>query len=159
PARLRDAGESSLIRRLVAASQSEQARIVTILVRTEAAAVLGQPAPELIDIERGVLEPGFDSLTVVELRNRLTAATGVPLPTTIIFDHPSPANLASWLRRELTGDTLPVPPPMTRTRSVSDDLVAVVGMACRFPGGVVSPEGLWRVVCDGVDAISGLPTD
>ncbi|MFB9834099.1 acyltransferase domain-containing protein, partial [Actinoallomurus acaciae] len=159
PARLRDTGESSLARRLAAASRSEQTRLVLALVRTEAAAVLGQPSPELIDIERGFLEQGFDSLTAVELRNRLTAATGLPLPSTIIFDHPSPAKLASWVRGELIGGPRPASPPGTHTAPASDDLVAVVGMACRFPGGADSPEGLWQVVSGGVDAVSGFPTD
>ncbi|MFF2120242.1 beta-ketoacyl synthase N-terminal-like domain-containing protein [Kitasatospora sp. NPDC058184] len=129
---------------------------LTGLVREHAAAVLGHPEPGLVDTSRRFKDLGFDSLDAVNLLERLTAATGVPLPPTLIFDHPTPALLAEWLRTELAGErtdtgTAPLHTPH------DDEPIAIVGMGCRYPGGVRSPEDLWRLVSEGRDAISGLP--
>ena len=79
----------------------EQRRILLNLVRAQAAAVLGQSDPSRIEPDRGFLEIGVDSLTAVELRNRLASATGLRLPPTLIFDHSSPDGLAGFLHAEL----------------------------------------------------------
>ncbi|WP_225440309.1 type I polyketide synthase [Amycolatopsis eburnea] len=143
---------------LAGQSEEEGGRKVLDLTRTHVAAVLGYPDAAAVDAGRAFSESGFTSLTAVELRNRLDAATGLSLPATLVFDHPTPAALARHLHRELLG-RLPEPADTTPTRSGTDEPIALVAMGCRFPGSVATPEDLWRLVADGVDAMSGLPED
>ncbi|WP_262699914.1 MULTISPECIES: type I polyketide synthase [Streptomyces] len=142
-----------------AASDAEAEAIVLGLVRTQVAAVLGYAGPEAVDPQRAFSEVGFDSLTAVELRNRLTAVSGVRLPATLIFDYPTPAALAAYLRAEAQGSQEDAAAPVAAATAHDDDPIAIVAMSCRFPGGVTSPEDLWKLVTDGADAITDMPTD
>jgi NAD(P)-dependent dehydrogenase (short-subunit alcohol dehydrogenase family)/acyl carrier protein len=98
-----DAG-GSLARKLAGKPQPEWDAIVLKLVRDHAAAVLGHASPEAIDVERAFKELGLDSLGAVELRNRLSSATGLRLPSTLAFDHPTASAVASYLQSEIAGD-------------------------------------------------------
>ncbi|MGW7687652.1 type I polyketide synthase [Streptomyces asiaticus] len=142
-----------------AASDAEAEAIVLGLVRTQVAAVLGYAGPEAVEPQRAFSEVGFDSLTAVELRNRLTAVSGVRLPATLIFDYPTPAALAAYLRAEAQGSQEDAAAPVAAATAHDDDPIAIVAMSCRFPGGVTSPEDLWKLVTDGADAITDMPTD
>ncbi|MGA6156105.1 type I polyketide synthase [Stenotrophomonas sp. NPDC087984] len=128
------------------------------LVRTETAVVLGFASAERVNPARSFKELGFDSAMTVELATRLKAATGLRVPNTVLFDHPTPDACADHLATELTapptGDASPAPHAVP-----ADDPVVIVGMACRYPGGVNSPEGLWDLVSGEVDAVSDLPAD
>ncbi|MFD7342667.1 type I polyketide synthase, partial [Streptomyces violascens] len=154
-------GGSLLAQRLVGLTTSQRERALIDLVRSEIADVLGHADHESIDAERAFKLLGFDSLTAVELRNRLNTATGLRLPATLIFDHPTPAALAAHLSAEVS--ETPVAQPQVARRVVADrsvtEPIAIVGMACRFPGGVTSPEDLWRLVAEGVDAVGEWPDD
>ncbi|SED12775.1 type I polyketide synthase [Streptomyces melanosporofaciens] len=97
---------------LAALPLEEQRRTLLSLVLTHAAAALGHSDPGRIQTERGFLELGFDSLTAIELRNRLTAVTGLRLATTLIFDHPNPAALAAHLHTELAPEDVDPLAPM-----------------------------------------------
>jgi pimaricinolide synthase PimS1 len=147
-----------LAQRLAATPATERDGLVLDLVRAQVAEVLGHPSPDGVAAQRAFKDLGFDSLTAVELRNRLNATTGLRLPTTLVFDHPTPAAVANYLLDEVSGRELGV-----AVRSVShvvkDEPIAIVGMSCRYPGGVSSPEELWQLILSGTDAISSFPSD
>ncbi|WP_432040560.1 type I polyketide synthase [Streptomyces cucumeris] len=129
------------------------------LVRSQAAAVLGLSDPQAVEADATFKELGFDSVTAVELRNRLTPVTGLRLPSSLLFDHPTPTLLVRHLRDRLSGPREEPRPREAALAAGADDPVVIVGMSCRLPGGVSSPEDLWRLVSEGADAISGFPED
>ncbi|MFF5176391.1 SDR family NAD(P)-dependent oxidoreductase, partial [Micromonospora sp. NPDC000089] len=151
-------GPSPLARRLAALTPAERDTHLLDLVRAEAAAVLGHPTSDAVAADRAFQSQGFDSLTAVELRNRLTAETGLTLPSTLVFDQPTPAALAGHLAATLAGAPATVDGPDPAV-AVDGDPIAVVGMACRLPGGVTNPAELWELLTGGRDGISDFPLD
>ncbi|MFE2379692.1 SDR family NAD(P)-dependent oxidoreductase, partial [Streptomyces sp. NPDC059398] len=159
------AGADPLQQQLAALPAAERDELLLNLVRAHVAAVLGHASGESIESGRPFTDLGFDSLTAVQLRNRLSSATGLRLPATLVFDYPNPAALAGHLRTRLgegpePGTTAATgTAAATTTTGATDDPIAIVGMSCRFPGGMAGPEDLWRMLSDGEDAISEFPTD
>ncbi|MEU9371450.1 SDR family NAD(P)-dependent oxidoreductase [Streptomyces avermitilis] len=154
-----DDAASPLAQRLAALTGPQCSAALRDLVREQAAAVLGHADARSVDPARALKELGFDSLTAVELRNRLSTATGLRLPATLVFDHPTIAELADFLAHGLTPGTAVPAGPATVVRVDQDDPVAIVAMACRYPGDVASAEDLWRAVRDEADLITPFPTD
>ncbi|MBO0866121.1 MAG: SDR family NAD(P)-dependent oxidoreductase, partial [Mycobacterium sp.] len=95
--------KSALLQRLEGLPEEEQHAVLLDLVRSHIATVLGNTTPEAIDPDKAFQELGFDSLTAVEMRNRLKAATGLALSPTLIFDYPNSAALAGYFRQQLVG--------------------------------------------------------
>ncbi|TXL83220.1 type I polyketide synthase, partial [Streptomyces sp. IB2014 016-6] len=153
-------GDSELIGRLRLLDDAGQRQELLDVIRTAAARVLGHAGAADIHEDRAFRDLGFDSLTAVELRDHLHSATGLRLPATLLFDHPTPRVLTEHLwtvtfdRHTAAASELPVP-----AAPVDDDPIAIVGMSCRFPGETLSPEDLWRLVATGKDTITDFPTN
>ncbi len=174
-----------LLNRLAPLDEDERVRELGILVARSAGAVLDL-APEdaeRLDLELPLSSLGLDSLMAIELRNLLQTGTGLRLPSTLLFDYPTPTALAGLLAERLAPRLLeqgsanssssapapassparrraePGPDAHDHNAAADDDTIAIVGMACRFPGGVDSPEALWRLLDGQVDATSDMPED
>ncbi|MDQ0982718.1 acyl transferase domain-containing protein/D-arabinose 1-dehydrogenase-like Zn-dependent alcohol dehydrogenase/acyl carrier protein, partial [Streptomyces sp. V2I9] len=145
---------------LVGLTGPQRTQRLLALVTEHAAAALGYADSTAIEARRAFRDLGFDSLMAVDVRNRLQAATGRKLPPTLVFDHPTPADLADHLLLEILGEQDADGGATARTVGAADDEpLAVIGMSCRYAGGVNSPEDLWRVVLEGTDAMGPFPQD
>ncbi|MER7282887.1 type I polyketide synthase [Dactylosporangium sp. NPDC000244] len=143
--------------RLAGLPRDEARDVVVGLVRALVATVLGYPDPEPVVLDRAFRDMGFDSLAAVDLRNRLTAATALQMPATVVFDYPNPLLLAGFVLDRLTGAE--AGRAVALRRAADDDPIVIVGMACRYPGGVQDPDGLWNLLRTGGDGIGEFPTD
>ncbi|MFG2866072.1 SDR family NAD(P)-dependent oxidoreductase, partial [Streptomyces sioyaensis] len=148
-----------LVARLRDRAPAERRAALLDDVRAAAAAVLGFDQPDAIPADRAFRDLGYDSLTAVELRNRLAEATGLRLPVTLVFDHPTATALTAFLHDGLFGAVAESTGPAAPAVPVGDDPVVIVGMSCRYPGQADSPEELWRLLDGGTDAVSGFPTN
>ncbi|BCL17252.1 type I polyketide synthase [Micromonospora sagamiensis] len=143
--------------RLAGLAEPERAALLLDLVRNRCATVIGHTDPTAVEPNRPFKDLGFDSLMAVELSNRLSAGTGVRLAPHAVFNHPTPELLAAHLHARLLGTV--ATEVADATTVALDEPVAIVAMACRFPGGIGSPEELWRLLDAGGDVIGDLPTD
>ncbi|MEU6988973.1 beta-ketoacyl synthase N-terminal-like domain-containing protein, partial [Streptomyces sp. NPDC046324] len=153
--------DDPLRRQLRAASPQSARGTVLELVRSHAAVVGGFSAAADVDPELTFKALGLASLTLVELRDRLAAATGLTLPPTYLFDRPTPAAVARHLCDALRGEDTDALPHGTAPaeHAVPGEPVAIVAMACRFPGGIDSPAALWDVLSEGREVLGDLPSD
>ncbi|WRZ88279.1 SDR family NAD(P)-dependent oxidoreductase [Streptomyces sp. NBC_01007] len=157
---------SALADRLARLPEADRAARVLALVREEASRALGLRSAESVRPDQPLRELGMDSVTAVELRNRIGNRIGARLPATLLFDHPTAARLcAHLLATALATDArtirrgAPDPRPHRTPAPPSDEPLALVAMACRLPGGVNDPESLWQLVAEGRDAVGPFPAD
>nr|WP_263172735.1 type I polyketide synthase [Streptomyces sp. SCSIO ZS0520] len=158
-------GATPLAERLAGLSRTQAEEALTQLAATEVAAALGYADPSEVEAGRAFRELGFDSLTAVDLRNRLSTATGLRLPVTLVFDYPTVSALARFLldesgaAPEAAATTAVAAGSSPGAPAAGDDPIAIVAMSCRLPGGVSSPEDLWQLLTEGRDAIGAFPAD
>ncbi len=161
-----EAAASELRRRMADTPAQKRGQVMLEMVRIEVARVLGHPSAAAVDAGRAFKALGFDSLLAVQLRNRLDGVTGLELPATLIFDYPTPMAVAEHLLGRLVGDgassEAQVEIERGRPRALREygnEPIAIVGMGCRYPGGVRSPQGMWELLAAGGDGIGALPED
>ncbi|WP_372497148.1 acyl carrier protein, partial [Streptomyces shenzhenensis] len=137
-------------------SGASQSGDVLDVVLNECARVLGHASAADVPPQATFKDLGFDSFAGVELCKRLSALLGRRVLVNSTYDHPSPAELAAYL----TAEAAPAMSAVSRGAAmVDDDPIAIVAMACRFPGSVRGPEDLWRLLVEERDAIGGFPAD
>ncbi|MFG3232928.1 type I polyketide synthase [Streptomyces antibioticus] len=126
------------------------------VVLASAALVLGQSTPDAVDPDLPFRELGFDSVSAVEFRDRLAAATGLDLPSTLTFDRPTARAVADHVRARLTGADTPADATRAPVRQ-DDDPIAIVSLAGRWPGDTRTPEQLWELLREGRDVVGDFP--
>ncbi|MFE7565332.1 beta-ketoacyl synthase N-terminal-like domain-containing protein, partial [Kitasatospora sp. NPDC057500] len=150
---------SLLARRVAGLTESQQRQMVLELVRAEVAATLDYRDADEVDADQSFKELGFDSTIAVEFRNRLVASTGITLATSVVYDYPTSSALADHLTTKVSPLRAGSATPVSVASPVQDEPIAIVGMFCRYPGDVSGAEDLWRLVSEGIDAISEFPED
>ncbi|MEU8627111.1 SDR family NAD(P)-dependent oxidoreductase [Streptomyces sp. NPDC048669] len=153
------AAVSELAARLAGKTGPERLRTLLDLVVGHTSAVLGHASPEAVDPGRAFKEAGFGSLAAVELRNRLAGVTGLRLPATLVFSHPTPTAVARHLDELLAGSAPAAVPAVRAVAADADDPVVLVGLGCRLPGGVRTPDDLWEMLVRERDGIGPFPDD
>ncbi|WP_425580363.1 beta-ketoacyl synthase N-terminal-like domain-containing protein, partial [Streptomyces iranensis] len=147
---------SGLVSELRGLSETEREYRMTELVRAHITATLGSGVLSESALGQTFRDLGFDSLMSGELRDRLSRALKITLPSSVIFDYPTPDVLIEHLQAVVLGSDVDVRAQVASTAD-ADDPVVIVGMACRYPGGVGSPEDLWALVVEGGEGITGFP--
>jgi acyl transferase domain-containing protein/acyl carrier protein len=146
-------------REQVAAAPAFRRRdMVLAKVREEVAGVLALGAGHTLSDRKGLRDLGLDSLMAVDLRNRLQAVVGSPLPATLAFDHPTVDALCDYLMSDVFGAQA-VRGREGRAMADAAEPIAIVGLGCRMPGGANDPDAFWQLLRDGVDGISEVPAD
>ncbi|MFI2208025.1 SDR family NAD(P)-dependent oxidoreductase, partial [Streptomyces sp. NPDC020192] len=148
-----------LAERMAGLSEPEREDYLLTLIHDHAAAVLGHASGQHLNVTTAFREMGFDSLMGVELRNRIKRGTGLPVADSMVYDYPTPLRLAQYLASLVDGVELRAGGTVPGRVLADDDRLAIVGMACRFPGGVTNPDELWKLIAEGGDAISAFPDD
>ncbi|ONK09689.1 type I polyketide synthase [Streptomyces sp. MP131-18] len=145
------------LERLADRTPGERLAALTDLVCTETAAIRGTAAaPGDRDARTAFADLGLTSMDAMALWHRISLRTGLRLPATLVWDHPTAAAVAAYLDTRLHGRA---PAPAPPRRGPGAEPVAIVAVGCRYPGEVRSPEDLWRLVADGVDATGDFPAD
>ncbi|MFV8754834.1 SDR family NAD(P)-dependent oxidoreductase [Nannocystaceae bacterium ST9] len=154
--------EARLLARLRGLSEVERLRVLVNLVLGETAAVLGYHDASRLDANTGFVDLGLDSLMAVEVRRRLHRETGLNLPATLVFDHPSPQHVAAFLLAGLA-PALGVAADEQGERgahvgpTVTHEPLAIIGVGLRMPGGIVDLRSLWKFLSEGHEAVGPLP--
>ncbi|MHA7699481.1 type I polyketide synthase [Mycobacterium sp. ML4] len=155
-------GTTRLVEQLTAAPVQRRRKLVVDYLREVVAEVTRIDAAEIRD-EAGFFDLGMDSLMAVELRRRVEHGVGRALPATLAMDYPRLVDVADYLISDVLRLGVPAksetPAPSTPvTTSAVDEPIAIVAVACRFPG-AADPEAYWELLAGGVDAIREIPDD
>ena len=152
----RDGDLPELAHRLQNAAPAERSGLLVSYLQREIGKALGLAEPYWLDPEKGLFDLGLDSLLAVELQGKMQRVLGRTLPKTLAIDYPTITGLANYILRDGVLDEV-----AHRSRAATAEQlrqpIAIVGMACRFPGGANSPDAFWQLLRDGVDAVGEVP--
>ena len=154
------ARQGLLARELSLLPQERRLEAAIAAVRAEVARVLSLEGAEAVASERPLKELGLDSLMALELRNALGKLAGTTLPATLAFDYPTPAAIARYLLENVLSlsQAASTPAAIVVTRPI-DEPIAIVGLGCRYPGGISDAETFWRLLEEGIDAVREVPRE
>ena len=148
----------TLRQQLAQASAADRSRMLLHHLQTTTAKILEMRDATQIDPARGLMELGIDSLRALQLRNQLSANLSHKLPATLIFDYPTLSKLQNFILAEIAQTNVtPVIQDLETELATYREPIAIIGMACRFPGGADTPETYWQLLRDGREAIRALP--
>ena len=146
---------TTLASRLAKADAVGRQELLRAFIRDQVSRILGVSDSTAIDSSRALRDLGFKSVMESELRTVLSSALGHGLPAGLTFSYPSVDRLAA----HLSGAEFPGKSKQRAAQAQLSEPVAIIGMACRFPGGADSPEAFWKLLRDGVDAVREIPED
>jgi acyl transferase domain-containing protein/NADPH:quinone reductase-like Zn-dependent oxidoreductase/acyl carrier protein len=151
--------ESAWRSELLLLPEQKRREVVLEAVRGEVARVLAMPNASSVPADRPLKELGLDSLMAVELRNTLGKRAGTRLPATLVFDYPNPAAIATHLLEKVLC-VVEASPKATAPVAIHvvDEPIAIVGLGCRYPGGVEDARSFWRLLDEGIDAVTEAPS-
>jgi acyl transferase domain-containing protein/acyl carrier protein len=155
---------SVLITKLKSALPNERYGILLHEIRTEVAKVMELPSAQLPDIEMGFVEMGIDSIMGIELKNKLQESLGYAISTTTLFNYPTINSLTKFLLAEIFIETEAAPEEskeisISSLENTMNEPIAIIGMGCRFPGDVNTPEEYWDLLKNGMEGIVEIPKD
>src|SRR5262249_12119451 len=144
------------------ASLPAERRLEAVLeaVCAEVARVLSLDGAQAVGMDRPLKELGVGSMMALELRNALGKRRGATPPSTHAFHYPTPAAIAKHVLEQVL--SVPEAPaasaPVIVARPVEEP-IAIVGIGCRYPGGIVDAETFWRLLEEGIDAVTEVPRE
>ncbi|HTZ16785.1 MAG TPA: type I polyketide synthase, partial [Mycobacterium sp.] len=155
-------GTTQLVEQLTAAPVQQRKKLVVDYLRDTVAEITRVDAAEIRE-EAGFFNLGMDSLMAVEMVTRLTRAVGKELPATLAMDYPRITDVADYLLGDVLAISAKAPAdgaaqPVSAVTTRSDEPIAIVALACRFPG-APDPDAYWELLSGGVDAIREIPDD
>src|SRR6266511_4396197 len=153
--------EGAWARELASLSAERRHEAALEAVRAEVARVLSLEGPGAVATDRPLKELGLDSMMALELRNALGKRAGKTLPATLAFDYPTPAAIAKHLLEKVLAlsESTGAPVPLVAAQPEEEAAIAIVGIGCRYPGGIVDVETFWRVLDEGIDAVTEVPRE
>ncbi|ORV98563.1 type I polyketide synthase [Mycobacterium kyorinense] len=152
-------GKPELVERLTHAPVQQRRKLMTDYLRDAVADVTRVDAAEIRE-NAGFFDLGMDSLMAVELRRRIEQGVGKEIPATLAMDYPRLSDVVDYLLGDVLalGEKASAPQPASTAPTRTDEPIAIVAVACRFPG-APNPEAFWEVLSGGVDAIREVPED
>ncbi len=151
---------TELVRLLKEAPPKERRKRLVDSIQGEVAKVLGLGPSQRPKPQQGFFEMGMDSLMAVELKSLLQTRLGCSLSSTVAFDYPTIDTLAGYLLTDVLALESPGKLASAQpTQHLMEEPIAIIGLGCRLPGGANNPEAFWRLLRNGVDAITEVPPD